>query len=266
MGGVLDACLGGLADGSVLQRCAHESLLPIEQRSRTDLIRRLAIASIAGQLVWFATVLVAGFAEPGYSPLRDAVSFLGARDAAHPWVFNAAVAVWGCAFLAAAAALMLDDPPGVRGLRRGLGPALIGLTGVAQILAGFPFPADCRASIDAGCRALEEAGRLSWRHYAHGWSYLLGSFALLLSVFAMAWRLRGDRRWGRADAFAAAAGALAVVIFGVLFFLTPDEPGGHYGLVQRLALIAGGGWVLLLTLGLLVVYGAPGHQARSPSR
>ncbi len=213
---------------------------------------------------------IAGIVEPGYSEVRDAVSFLGARDASNAWIFDLGVAIWGCAFIAAAGALALDERPGVRGPRRWLGPALIAFTGVAQILDGFPLPADCRASIDAGCKAMETAGELSWQHYGHIWAYAIGALALLLSVFAMAWRFHGDERWGRADILAAAAGLLAIVIFGLLFFATPDEPGGHYGLVQRLALAAGGGWVLLLTLGLLFIYGPsnrlPGHQARSPQR
>jgi hypothetical membrane protein len=77
---------------------------------RSASIRRLAIASLAGQVAWFATVAVAGMVEPGYSEVRDAVSYMGARNAAHPWVFNLAVAVWGASFIAAAAALLLDAP------------------------------------------------------------------------------------------------------------------------------------------------------------
>lgn len=225
------------------------------------MIRALAITSIAGQLVWLVTVVVAGAVEPGYSAVRDAVSFLGARDAAHPWVFETGVAIWGCSFVAAAIALLLDGPPGVRGPRRWLGPSLIALTGLAQILDGFPFPAQCRTSIDSGCKALESAGKLGWQHYTHIWTYAFGALFLLLSVFAMAWRFRGDERWQRADLLAALAGLLGIAIFGVLFFVTGDEPGGHYGLVQRLALAAGGGWVLLLTLGLLVVHDPGGRLA-----
>jgi hypothetical protein len=229
--------------------------------SKTEWIRRLAIGSIAGQLVWLVTVVLAGAVEPGYSAVRDAVSFLGARDAAHPWVFEVGVAIWGCSFIAAAIALLLDSPAAVRSLRRWLGPSLIAITGLAQILDGFPFPAQCRASIDPGCKALESAGKLGWQHYAHIWTYAFGAFFLLLSVFAMAWRFRGDARWGRGDLLATAAGLLGIAIFAVLFFTTSDEPGGHYGLVQRLALAAGGGWVLLLTAGLLVIHGPRGHLA-----
>jgi hypothetical protein len=216
-------------------------------------IRRLSIASLIGQLAWVAIVVAAGLAEPGYSEIRDAVSELGAGTAAHPWTFNTGVAIWGLSFIAAAVALLGDDAP--RGVRGWLGPALIAFTGVSQILAGFPFPADCRTTIDAGCEAREMAGEVSWQHVAHGWAYFLGSIAILLSVFAMAWRFHGDRRWGRADLLSAWAGVLGIVIFGGLFFLTDDKMGGHYGLVQRLSLAAGGIWVAALAIGLLAIHG-----------
>jgi uncharacterized protein DUF998 len=219
----------------------------------------LTIGSIAGQSLWLVFAVVAGLLEPGYSEVRDAVSFLGARSASHAWIFEAGVAIWGSAFIAAATALALDPPAGRGGLRRWLGPGLIAFTGLAQILDGFPFPADCRASIDAGCRAREMAGDVSWQHVAHGWDYFLGAVALLLSVFAMAWRFHGDRRWGRSDLLALGAGLLGLVIGGVLFFATVDEPGGHYGLVQRIALAAGGVWVLALTIGLLAIHSRPGE-------
>jgi len=223
--------------------------------SRSALIRRLAIASIAGQFVWLAIVTVAGLLEPGYSEIRDAVSVLGARNAAHPWIFDTAASIWGLSFLAAATALALDAPRGWRGR---LGPALIALTGLAQVLDGFAFPADCRWSIDAWCRAQEMAGTLSWQHYAHGLTYFIGAVALLASVFAMAWRFRGDERWGRADLLALGSGLLGIAIFGVLFFAIGNEINGHYGLIQRIALAAGGVWVLALAVALLAIHGRRG--------
>jgi len=226
--------------------------------SRNALIRRLAIASIAGQLTWLVLVVLAGLLEPGYSEIRDAVSALGARNAARPWVFDTAVALWGASFIALAASLVLDSS---RSWRAWLGPALIALTGLAQILDGFPFPADCRWSIDPGCRAEDLAGNLSWRHYAHGWTYFLGAIALQLSVFAMAWRFRDDRRWGRSDLLALAGGAVGLTIFSILFFGMENEIHGHYGLVQRLALAAGGIWVGALAIGQLAVYGRDGDLA-----
>jgi hypothetical protein len=232
-----------------------ESLYP--QRSNADLIRWLAVGSIAAQAIWLVIAVIGGLLEPGYSMVRDAVSVLGARDAAHPWLFDVGVAIWGAGFLLAALALLLDSPPSLRGPRRWLGPGLIAFTGIAQILDGFPFPADCRWTIDASCRAREMSGELSWQHYAHGITYFLGAIALQLSVFAMAWRFRGDERWGRFDLFALCAGALGLLIFGGLFLVAGNEPGGHYGLVQRFALAAGGFWILTLTVGLLVVRRGP---------
>jgi hypothetical protein len=222
------------------------------------LIRRLAIASLAGQLIWLVVAVVAGLLEPGYSEIRDAISALGARTAARPWTFDIGIAIWGASFIAVAVALWVDAP---RGLRGRLGPTLIGLTGLAQILDGFPFPADCRWTIDAGCRARELAGDVSWQHIAHGWTYFLGAIALQLSVFAMAWRFRGDRRWGSSDLLAFWGGLIGLVFFSALFFATGKGMHADYGLVQRLTLGAAGFWVGALAVGLLAIYGRAGEPA-----
>lgn len=224
----------------------------IEVETRSTLICRLAVASIAGQLAFIATIAVVGAVEPGYDPVRDAISALGARTAAHPWVFDTAVAVWGLSFLAAAIALWLDAP---RSLRGRLGPTLIAITGLAQILDGFPFPADCRRTIDAGCHAREVAGDVSWQHVAHFWTYAGGALALMLSVFAMAWRFRGDPRWAGADRLALGLGLIGVAIFAGLSVATTESMENYYGLIQRLGLGAGAVWVGALALGLLTVYG-----------
>lgn len=233
-----------------------EALYP--RRANADLIRWLASGSIAGQLIWLVIVVAAGLLEPGYSEVRDAVSVLGARDAAHPWIFDTAVAIWGTSLILAASALALDARRNWRGW---LGPGLIAFTGLTQILDGFPFPADCRWTIDATCRAREAAGELSWQHYAHGITYFFGAVALMLSVFAMAWRFHGDERWGRLDLLALIGGVLGALIVGGLFLLGSNEPGGDYGLVQRFALAAGGFWILVLTVGLLVVHGSAGRPS-----
>jgi uncharacterized protein DUF998 len=222
-------------------------------------IRRLAMVAIVGQLLWLAFVVFGGLWEPGYSEVRDAVSFLGARTAEDPWIFNTVVAIVGLSAIALAAALWLDGPGGWRGR---LGPLLISLTGLAQILDGFPFPADCRRTLDAGCEARELAGAVSWQHTAHGWAYFLGAIALLLSVFALAWRFRGDRRWRfgdspwlGADRLALGLGVVAICFFAGLFFLTGNGSEDHYGVVQRLALLGGMAWIAGLALALLDLYG-----------
>jgi hypothetical protein len=139
-------------------------------------------------------------------------------------------------------------------------------TGLTQILDGFPFPADCQKTIEASCYARDVAGELSWRDAAHGWIFFGGAIALQLSVFAIAWHTHGDKRWGRFDRFALFAGIAGLLIYSGLSLVGDNEPGGHYGLVQRLALAAGGLWVLILSLGLLVVRDRSGstRPARPP--
>ena len=78
-------------------------------------IRRLALVALAGQLLWLFFVAFGGLWEPGYSEIRDAVSFLGARDAASPWVFDTGGAVSGLSLIALAGALALDAPRSLRG-------------------------------------------------------------------------------------------------------------------------------------------------------
>lgn len=105
------------------------------------------------------------------------------------------------------------------------------------------------------------AGELSWQHYSHGITYFFGAIALLASVFAMAWHFHGDERWGRADLLALGSGLLGIAVFGVLFFLIGNEVNGQHGLVQRIALAAGGIWVLALAVALLAIHGRPGEPA-----
>jgi hypothetical protein len=230
------------------------------QASRSALIRRLALFSLAGQLVWIVAVAVAGAVEPSYGASRDAISFLGADSAARPWVFETAVAIWGLAFIAVAVALSLDAPKTVRGQ---LGPALLAITGLAQILVGFPFPLECRETIDAGCEARDLTGQVSWQHEAHGWAYVVGGDAMLLSVFAMAWRFYGDPRWGRADLVTIGAALVAIPISAVLFYFADSGMDGNYGLVQRLALAAGAIWVAALALGVFMVNRESGEVERA---
>ncbi len=88
--------------------------------------------------------------------------------------------------------------------------------------------------------------------------------SLLLSVFAMAWRFHGDRRWGRFAPLTLIAALVAVVIVAGLFFVVDDDGDGSYGLFQHLALAAGGFWVAALTAGLLVLRPAGGPEDSGP--
>lgn len=60
----------------------------------------------------------------------------------------------------------------------------------------------------------------------HGWTYMVGGVVLLASIFALAWRFRGDECWAGADRLALGCGAFGVCVFGSLFFATGDGTDG----------------------------------------
>ena len=145
-------------------------------------VRTLASFAIATQLLFVAGWAIAGALEPGYSPIRMYVSELGRRGAAHPWIFDVSVVVWGCGLVA----LGLAMRPGLRG--RPWGAAAPGLFVLAGLLAALeaPFRLDCASSVDRACSAAQSAGWLSWHHYAHDWVSIAIVAALVVTPFALA--------------------------------------------------------------------------------
>src|SRR4051794_10061867 len=125
--------------------------------------RALVWLAFAGQAVFFASWIVAGALEPHYSHVESYVSELAARDAAHPWIETVGIVALGLSLVALGAAL-----PAALGRRRGLAVASFGAAGVAGILAAV-FPLDCATTVSHHCQALQDAGDLSWQHYAHLW-------------------------------------------------------------------------------------------------
>src|SRR3954447_22774765 len=63
-------------------------------------VRRWVWIALTGQAVFIASWVVAGALEPGYSHAEQAVSELGAKDAAHAWIVNAGLVVYGLSFVA----------------------------------------------------------------------------------------------------------------------------------------------------------------------
>jgi hypothetical protein len=106
-------------------------------------VRALACLAIAAQVVFVGGWIIAGALEPGYSPVRSYVSELGRRGAAHPWIFDVSIAVWGAGFIALGIALAAA----LRARRWALvAPALFVLAGVCAILDA-PLRLDCATTI-----------------------------------------------------------------------------------------------------------------------
>lgn len=205
--------------------------------------RKLAWAALVGQVVFIVSWVVAGALEPGYSHIDQGVSELGARGAAHPWIANAGLVVFGLTFVALGVALLAVLPAR-------LAAALFVAAGVAVILSGL-IRLDCGIS-DPHCEALFRAGRLSWHESAHLWVGLVSRLLLALTPFALARALYP----GPVAPLALWAGVNGIGIGVLAFFLYGDSSSGD-GLVQRFEFAVLHVWVLIVAVGIL-------HALRRP--
>jgi hypothetical protein len=204
--------------------------------------RRLAWLAIAAQAVFVAAWVLAGALEPGYSHLDQAFSELGARDARHPAITNAAYVVMGLALVGLAPALAAVLP---RRRAASVAAALFALSGVAFVAVAL-LPLDCGLTVDRACVDAWEAGELSWRTTAHLWAGLAFDAAFVLTPFAVAWAL-----WPRHSALLAilAAAAALPILVGALF--AGEAAGVGEGLAQRLGFAGVHAWVVLVAAGIL---------------
>src|SRR3954453_18644609 len=77
----------------------------VDREEGMGITRRLVWIALAGQVLFVVSWIVAGALEPGYSHLDQAVSELGAKNAAHPLIVNAGLIVFGLSFVALGVAL-----------------------------------------------------------------------------------------------------------------------------------------------------------------
>jgi hypothetical protein len=212
--------------------------------------------AFAGQAVFFASWLVAGALEPHYSHVEQGVSELAGRQAENPAIVSVGLAAAGVSLLALAAAL-----PAALERRRAMPVALFAGAGLAMVLMAV-FPIDCSIAVDERCKALSDAGSLSWQHYAHLWLSLVEFVLLLFTPFALARAL-----WpGTAAAAFLAAGAAGAVI-AAASIAAYAVPGAADGLIQRTNLVVLLVWVLIVGGRILwATRGAPRTSDLIPMR
>jgi hypothetical membrane protein len=203
--------------------------------------QRLLLGSGAAILIAFVvTFLVEGATRPGYSPWRHAVSQLSLGPSG--WVNTIAILLTGLALLAVAAGLR---DALVTGTGSTWAPRLIGVTGVGFLLAGA-FPIGPSLNYPPGTPAQQTLSGL-----IHGLAITVAFGCLSAACFVMARRFAGEpagRGWVRystVSGLLVATGYLATAVLtgldqaGVL----SNAPGG---LLQRVTIIAGFGWIVLL--------------------
>ncbi len=187
-----------------------------------------AVVAAAGPLGYIALTVLLGAFEPGYDPLHDTQSELGAVDAAHPTVMN----VLG--FMALGLAMLAFAVAYAGRLRRGwatwAAAALVALAGIGMVVVGF-------LPCDSGCVDVTTTGRL------HGVLSAPGAIGLPLAAMLSARTLAIDGRFRlRWSVVSFVVGALSLASGP----LVQAEVVDANGLLQRLGM-----WPPLLWMSTL---------------
>ena len=212
--------------------------------------RTLAWYAVAAQIAFVLAWLVAGLLEPGYSFVEQAISELGARDAEHAWIVNAALVALGASFAALGIALRRVLP---RRPAASATVALLVLAGLATVAAGL-LPLDCGMTVNEACERSWRAGDLRWQHDGHLWAAFASQLALLPTPFLIARAL-----WPSNEAVAALAAGAGGLLIAAGATLGYGADTGADGLVQRASVAALHAWCLILAAGVL-------HATRGPAR
>jgi hypothetical protein len=202
----------------------------------------LGAGVLAGPL-FVAVFLIEGATRFGYNPIRMPVSLLSTGD--DGWTQVANFIVDGLLLLAFAVGL--HRALGRRGTPATLGPVLLALVALGIVGAGL-FSTDPGAGYPWGVPPPDEPSTHSVVHDAVS---LLVFTVLPLASFVVArgFSRWGDRRWAIYSAVTGCALALGSVL--LLIGSNGAGPWREAGLIQRLWIVIGWGWIMFLALHML---------------
>jgi len=132
------------------------------------------------------------------------------------------------------------------------GPILLGLFGVALIVAGI-FVTDPSLGYPPGTHI---SGPQTLHGTIHGVNAIITFGSLAIACFVMARRFAGDPNWKGWALYSIVTGVLVVMSFIAATVVSAlDEsgvlPGSPTGLLQRIGIIAGWGWIALMAIRIL---------------
>jgi hypothetical membrane protein len=198
----------------------------VSERSTT---RWLLTGGVIGPVLFVVVLLVEGWTRAAYDPMKMFGSLLSLGDLGWQQISNFLVS--GALVTGGAVGLrrVLVDGPGSR-----WGPWLIGLAGVALMLAGV-FVTDPAQGYPPGAPAGMPSSP-SWYAAIHLLASVVVFMGLPVAMVVMARRFRGEgSRWAP-YCWLSAAGTLAFLFMGLAF-------AGPAGLLQRVAILLALGWV-----------------------
>ena len=203
---------------------------------KDSLTRLLAICGIVGPILFIVVILVFGLLRPGYDPIRQYMSELGEVGAPNAIAYNMPAFLLGLLMIAFAFGLH-------RGISEGKGsklvPILIAVSGVGWVGSSF-------FRCDAGCVNESVTGRM------HDLTGMIAVFPLLIAPLAILPRLKKDNRWQSHRPFSLIMGALAVILFAVMFTAAVSPALEPYrGLIQRLTFFTPLLWIEVMAIRLL---------------
>jgi hypothetical protein len=207
----------------------------------------LLACGAVGPLLFILVFLIEGATRPGYSTWHNYVSSLSLSNQGWMQVANFLV----CGLLSLCFAFGLR-----RVLRMGKGsiwgPLLLGLFGLSLIAAGL-FVTDPSLGYPPGTHG---SGPQTLHGIIHGVAGLIVFGSVAAASFVLSRRFAGDPAWRGWAPYSIFTGVLVVVLF-IAFTVVAglDESGiltgAPVGLLQRIAIIIGWGWIALFALRLL---------------
>ncbi|MCU1607382.1 MAG: hypothetical protein JWP46_3847 [Modestobacter sp.] len=215
--------------------------------------RSLQLAVLALGLLSAASncaFLVRAVSGSRLDPLNSFISELEVPGQPDSGFFRWASLVSALLAVVFAAGLLLGLPWGRCGVA---GCAALALFGVAGVIDAV-IPMDCAPSASVMCMRAQEQGPTSWAYEAHTWFDVLGTVALLASLWLLGRHLRPHPGW-RAVAVVGSTGFVWLTAgSGVLTVMSLWYAPG-VGVAQRLQVLAISAWLVVLAIA----------QARRPA-
>jgi hypothetical membrane protein len=212
--------------------------------NQSPVTRFLIACGAIGPLLFIIVLLIEGATRPGYSAWHNYGSSLSLSDQGWMQIANFLV----CGLLTLGFAIGLRQV-----LRTGRGsvwgPLLLGIFSMALIVAGL-FVADPSLGYPPGTHG---GGPQTLHGTIHGLAGLVTFSSLAIASFVMARRFAGDPDWKGWALYSIVTGAVVIVFFIASTTVSAlDESGvlsgSPTGLFQRIAIIAGWGWIALLAI------------------
>ncbi len=211
---------------------------------RQPAAKGLAVAGAVGPLAYIVLTVVLGLLQPGYDPVVDTQSELGAVDAPYGAIMNLVGFMGlGLTILAFASAYAMVLPAQ---WATWLVVGLLSLAGVGMVIVGF-FPCD------AGCVDVTATGRL------HGVFSMPGAIGLPAAAMVSGWVFSRDLRFGRGWPEVSFVVGLLTLASGPL--IQAEIVQNANGLLQRLGMWPALLWMSGVSWKLYRMTSSPGLPA-----